>query len=70
MLMTGRDQDDNATAYGTDQDREGTSTAPGEGPAAADRNPDDFGPEAVGGTDVNPDTGMERGAVDNSSAGR
>jgi hypothetical protein len=67
--MTGQDQD-NQTAYGADQDRDGTSTAPGEGTAGADLNPDDFGPESVAGTDVNPDTGMEHGAVDNSSTGR
>ncbi len=57
---------DQQTAYGADQDREGTATGGYDGEAGADRSPDDFGPEAVGGTDVNPDTGVERGAVDNA----
>jgi hypothetical protein len=56
---------DDDTAYGRDQDREATSTAPGdEWQDAADRNPDDFGPDSVGGTDVNPDTGREFGSID------
>lgn len=57
---------DQQTAYGADQDREGTATGGYDGDAGADRDPDDFGPEAVSGTDINPYTGVERGAVDNS----
>ena len=66
--MTGREQDeDQLTAYGLDQDREGTSTATyGEDESSSDLNPDDYGPESTGGADINPDTGAEPGAIDNS----
>jgi hypothetical protein len=53
---------DNTTGYGEDQDREGTTTAPGrEWQEAADRNPDDFDADTDAGddTEVNPDTGTE-----------
>lgn len=33
---------------------------------AADRNPDDFDPDEEGVREVNPDTGLEYGEVDNS----
>jgi hypothetical protein len=65
--MTAPEQDDLDTAYGVETDRGGTASGGGPDP---DSSPDDFGPEAIGGEDVNPDTGLERGALDNGSAGR
>jgi hypothetical protein len=61
------DQSDNRTAYGEDQDREPPQTAtPGGQRKAADRNPDDFGPDTEDGAAVNPATGTEYGQVDPS----
>jgi hypothetical protein len=61
---------DNTTGYGEDQDREGTTTAPGrDWQEAADRNPDDFDADTEEGTEVNPDTGTEYGSID-SGPGR
>ncbi len=54
---------DNETAYGRDQDREEPKiTAPGW--RDSDLNPDDFGPDTQGGTEINPDTGTEYGEID------
>ena len=59
------DHTDNRTAYGVDQDRDPPQTAESDGQQrAADRNPDDFGPDAEDGAAVNPATGTEYGEVD------
>jgi hypothetical protein len=55
---------DNETAYGHDQDREPPQPAGSDGTRAADRNPDDFGPDSEDGAGVNPATGTEYGQVD------
>jgi hypothetical protein len=56
---------DNTTAYGTDQDREGTTTgAGGDWQASAERNPDDFDADETGPTEINPDTGRQYGEID------
>src|SRR4051812_48577011 len=64
-MTQGEPDADQETAYGADQDREGTTS--GIRPDAADRSPDDLGPEAMDGDDVNPATGAEPGAIDNSA---
>jgi hypothetical protein len=59
------DPTDNRTAYGPDQDREPTQTTRSGGQQnAADRNPDDFGPDAEDGPERNPSTGTGYGEVD------
>lgn len=59
---------DNLTAYGEDQDREPTNTALRDDPRwAADFDSDDFGPESIGRPEINPDTGLEFGAVDSTA---
>jgi hypothetical protein len=56
---------DTSTAYGTDQDREGTTTgADDDWQASAERNPDDFDADEAGPTEVNPDTGRQYGEID------
>jgi hypothetical protein len=56
--------EDTRTAYGHDQDREPPQTTGSGQNKAADRNPDDFGPDTEDGAAVNPATGTEYGQVD------
>lgn len=55
---------DDRAVYGADQDREPPQTARSDWQQAADLNPDDFGPGAEDGPEVNPATGAEYGEVE------
>jgi hypothetical protein len=57
------------TGYRRDQGHEGSATPPTrEWQRSADRNPDDFGPEAEHDSEVNPDTGADYGTIDSGRA--
>jgi hypothetical protein len=59
---------DKQTTYGHDQDRDPPPTARTAWQDAEDLNPDDYGPDAEDGTEVNPATGAEYGEVGNTPA--